>query len=164
MKKGRHKAAHFTGPNAVPAKWPGRKYERVKARKRPLRMRTRIEKRFWAKVAKPGPDECWLWLGFRSTTGYGQIGLGGKGSRKILAHRYSYELRHGPIPNGLIVRHSCHNSSCVNPAHLLTGTAKDNTQDMLRAQQCIGSSYPVVSQWRPLSGASRCRQGGSCQR
>lgn len=87
------------------------------------------EERFWRKVEKAGPDECWRWTAGGHKV-YGSFMLGGRGSRRMLAHRYSYELHHGPIPEGMVVMHSCDNPLCVNPAHLRTGSLKDNAQDM----------------------------------
>lgn len=80
------------------------------------------EERFWLFVDK-GPG-CWEWTGSLRHKGYGQFGPG------IKAHRFSYELHNGPIPEGFVVRHTCHNPRCVNPAHLLVGTVAENNQDM----------------------------------
>ena len=94
---------------------------------RPLRRRVfgEPEVRFWAYVVK-GPG-CWKWTGSpRSATGYGSFNGTG-------AHRYSYELHNGPIPKGLVVRHLCHNPSCVNPDHLRIGTYKENAGDSVLA-------------------------------
>ena len=89
-----------------------------------------IVQRFWNKVDQTSEDQCWPWTAARNSDGYGVFRVGDRFQR---AHRVSYELCEGPIPPGLIVRHSCHNPACVNPDHLQTGTQKDNMQDMLQA-------------------------------
>lgn len=85
--------------------------------------------RFWRMVQIS--DGCWNWIGGKRPNGYGQISEGGKGSRSLSAHRVSYELHKGPIPEGLVVMHSCDTRACVNPAHLSLGTQKDNVDDMI---------------------------------
>src|ERR1700756_2891954 len=91
-------------------------------------LRGRVEDRFWAKVAK-GPG-CWEWQGKRHYKGYGHFTVRGQGRRRTLkAHRVSWELANGPIPEGLHVLHSCDNPPCVNPDHLFLGTDMDNVHD-----------------------------------
>lgn len=90
---------------------------------------TPLEDRFWPKVAVASDDECWTWQANRNNHGYGLIRLGGT-ARKVLAHRAVYEMRCGPIPDGMVVLHRCDNPRCVNPAHLLLGTMRQNTADM----------------------------------
>ena len=81
------------------------------------------EVKFWAKVEYRA-NGCWQWSGRRSTTEYGVFVLDGRNFR---AHRVAYELRVGPIPEGLQLDHLCRNRSCVNPAHLEPVTNRENT-------------------------------------
>lgn len=90
---------------------------------------TEMPTRFWARVDKRGPDECWPWLGHLNQHGYGMCA--GRGLIADNAHRWAWRLARGEIPAGLWVLHRCDNRVCVNPDHLWLGTAKDNTQDML---------------------------------
>lgn len=85
-----------------------------------------LGRRFWAKVNKS--DDCWEWTACKNSAGYGQIRINGKAE---LAHRVSWELANGPIPDAMYVLHRCDNPSCVRPDHLFLGTSSDNTQDMI---------------------------------
>lgn len=86
------------------------------------------EAQFWRYVNKTG--ECWMWLGSTYKGGYGRFWTG---IRRVQAHRYVWELFHGPIADdGLVVRHSCDTPGCVNPDHLKLGTQADNMFDASR--------------------------------
>lgn len=88
--------------------------------------------RFWSKVAKG--DGCWLWTGSVYKTGYAAFTVAG---RPTLAHRYSYELNVGPIPEGLTIDHvyanGCRHRHCVNPAHLEAVTQAENNRRKVAA-------------------------------
>lgn len=87
--------------------------------------RSPAENRFWAKVQKTD-DGCWLWIGGKDSSGYGTFHTG---ERTISAHRYSYELHIGPIPEGMLCCHHCDCPACCNPAHFFLGTKADNAHD-----------------------------------
>lgn len=101
-------------------------------------MRKSIEERFWAKVNKDGPvpehmphlGPCWVWTGSRFPLGYGTVSVASRQNQG--AHRVSWRLTQGPIPEGLMVCHRCDNRPCVRPSHLFLSTAKGNFDDMVR--------------------------------
>jgi hypothetical protein len=84
---------------------------------------TPIQLRFWAKVDVRGPDECWLW-----TAGVNPYGYGAFWVRGVMrgAHRVSYEMAVGPIPDELQLDHICRVRRCVNPSHLEPVTQLEN--------------------------------------
>lgn len=89
--------------------------------------------RFWSHVDQSG--ECWKWTGM-TVVGYGTLRVN---ARPTKAHRFSWELHNGPIPDGLFVCHHCDNPACVRPSHLFLGTHSDNMRDM-RAKGRAGHS------------------------
>lgn len=85
--------------------------------------------RFWSKVSKAGPDDCWDWTGGINATGYGHFNL--RAGVTLRAHRVAWALANGrPFPSRALALHSCDRPSCCNPAHLRPGTHRDNVHDM----------------------------------
>lgn len=85
-----------------------------------------VAARLMAKVEPCLMSGCWLWTDAPGRGGYGRLFVNGA-DRK--AHRVSYEIHKGPVPQGLQVLHRCDTPACVNPAHLWLGTIADNARD-----------------------------------
>ena len=97
-----------------------------------------LQERFDTKYEVNPSSGCWEWTAFRNAYGYGLLKEHPHKNSKILkAHRISYTLHKGVIPEGMFVCHSCDNPSCVNPAHLWLGTPQDNMDDKMRKGRSI---------------------------
>lgn len=95
------------------------------------------EKRFWPKVHKTGG--CWEWIAALYPTGYGMFSYK---QRPMSAHRASYLMFVGNVPDGLYVLHRCDNRKCIRPSHLFLGTPKDNMDDMTaKGRRYSGSKH-----------------------
>lgn len=91
--------------------------------------------RFIEKIRINDITDCWEWIGGKNDDGYGNFYVKGKGILK--AHKISYIIHIGDIPEGMCVCHHCDNPSCVNPYHLFLGTRKDNMQDMSEKKRYV---------------------------
>ena len=119
--------------------------------------RHRLEQRY-----VKSPTGCWLWTGVANNSGYGRIVVN---DVLKLAHRVSYEIYVGPIPDGMCLCHRCDVRLCVNPDHLFLGTRVDNTADMVaKGRQAIGDrqskaklTYGAVAEIRRRAGEDRKR-------
>ncbi len=119
-----------------------------------------VDERFWAKVDADG--DCWEWTGYRTAAGYGEFWRG----RPEKAHRVSYELLVGEIPDGLQIDHLCRNRCCVNPDHLEPVTQIINGRRGYGAcaqharQKTCRHGHPFAGPnlyVRPSDGARMCR-------
>lgn len=104
--------------------------------------------RFWGRVDKEksttfyNGTRCWEWQAHRNNKGYGQLSIGGRAGRPHPAHRVSWTITFGEIPDRLFVLHHCDNTSCVRPEHLFLGTPQDNTDDMVgKGRQSVGERH-----------------------
>ena len=109
-------------------------------------LRLPVEPRFWSHVNKQGPlhpvlgTRCWLWTANRVghasknypaiNSRHGQFTYSvNKRQHHVYAHRFAWELAHGPVPDGLLVCHRCDVPPCVNQKHLFLGTVGANMKD-----------------------------------
>lgn len=110
-----------------------------------------LDERFWEKVVKT-EGGCWNWTASTRHKGYGAFVYEKNGVVvQGRAHRYSWELHCGDIPDGMFVLHRCDNPACVNPEHLFLGTNQDNVNDMMR-------------KGRHGAGGSKCGSNGKWKR
>ena len=108
-----------------------------------------IAPRFWAKVQRGGPDECWLWTASKNSCGYGSISFRGRGQR---VHRVSLWLHGRDIPEGLVVDHVCRTRLCVNPNHLRVVTNHVNVRENSVAFAAINGDKTHCLNGHPLDG------------
>ena len=114
----------------------------IERRPRPHRPKPLTE-RFWPKVDTSG--DCWLWTAAVGSSGYGQLSSR-LGQAPLRAHRVSWELAFGEIPEGMSVLHRCDTPRCVRPEHLFLGTKADNAADMSRKRRARNGAGTMLSE------------------
>jgi len=108
-----------------------------------LKLSHEVQQRFWAKVDKRPPHECWPWTASKTHDGYGRFQILENGKRRLAyAHRLVYRMYFQddiPSADTLCVCHTCDNPSCCNPLHLFVGTRGDNNRDKsLKGRTYVG--------------------------
>jgi len=131
-----------------------------------------LEDRYWPKVDRRGPEECWPWIAALAPNGYGHFN--GQDGSHLLAHRIAYQLANGPIPEGLTIDHLCRNRACCNPAHLEAVLQRTNTLrgtgfaavNATKTHCPQGHEYSPENTYVSSSGERSCRACGraSCSR
>jgi hypothetical protein len=125
-----------------------------------------LAERFWSKVEQRASDECWPWTRGKSGE-YGSVGhveVNGRVVTQVGAHRVAFYLTHGYWPR--VARHTCHNPPCCNPGHIIDGTPKLNTGDMIEAGRAAwqkmthcrnGHDWIPENIYTEPDGGQRCR-------
>ena len=117
----------------------------IRLSKCPLHLLVKNEKRFWSKVEITGTDECWVWVAALRSDGYGTFRLNlGDGTYPLVgAHQAAFFFA-GKNTEG-VVRHTCDNRACCNPAHLVGGTQRDNLRDAVeRGGVTLGEGHQAA--------------------
>lgn len=116
--------------------------------------------RFWSKVDRRSPSECWLWKSTTTPNGYGRFW---DGKRQVYAHRLSWEMANGKPLGNLLGCHRCDNPRCVNPSHIFPGTPSENIRDAVEKGRFIGwqAAKTHCPKGHPFSGDNlRIVKGG----
>lgn len=104
--------------------------------------------RFHASYRVDEASGCWVWIGQIIRAGYGNFNFA---KRKFFAHRASWEIHNGPIPEGLLICHHCDNPPCCNPGHLFLGTRSDNVQDAMAKGRMRWKGAPQPGTKNPMA-------------
>lgn len=101
----------------------------------------KTQKRFWAKVDRRSPNECWPWVASVNRYGYGKFSVTNDGRQHDpMPHQIALLLSGKERPNSLWALHTCDNRMCCNPAHLYWGTPRENARDMVTRHRSLTGS------------------------
>lgn len=120
-----------------------------------------VRERFWSKVKKGHPDDCWNWTGqFFKRGGYGRFSITENGRNvRLRANRVAYYFSTGNYSEDLYVCHSCDNPKCCNPKHFFLGTHPQNQQDKVekgRTPKGTGHFYHILTEKQVEEARHRC--------
>ncbi len=123
---------------------------------------TSPEIRFMRHVSPCPNTGCWFWTG-AGVGQYGTFKIGGAGTKQFLAHRFSYLIHKGPIPDGLELDHLCRVRCCVNPDHLEPVTRQENilrgALSTRQTNKCRrGHEFTIKNTWIEKTGQRHCRR------